>query len=70
VGKPAELDLTEICQRMRIPIRVEASSREGGASYLELAERDAVLLEDYLETIGYRLERIPAVEGPPSLEFI
>jgi hypothetical protein len=56
-GQAAELDLAELCQKMRIPVLVQAS-RESGKPYLELSDRDAGLLEDYLQTIGYRMKRL------------
>jgi hypothetical protein len=42
---------------MRIPVRIEAS-QAGGKRYLELDDPSAALLEEYLETIDYRMERV------------
>jgi hypothetical protein len=46
VGKLQERDLFKLCERMGIPMRIEAS-RDGGL-YLEVPNRYAELLDEYL----------------------
>ena len=48
------LNLFQICREMRIPVRVEAS-RGSGSGYLELEDRYAQLLREWVGLQGYGL---------------